>query len=262
MSVDPMVQLLAEDANAYTPLGPKDVRVETKRFVLWMGAGEHHGWNVAQRFRIDAGGVEAAVEEVHELVRWRGRKACTWEVSSAATPDDLVDRLLELGLARDREPHAVGMVLTEEPPPAPAGVVTRAAESVADYEAAARIAAIAFEIPEEATAELVAGAAEQQATEAGSGSRTYVAFVDGQPVARATATFTPWGVILFGGATLPEARSRGAYRALVRARWDDAVARGTPALVTHAGAMSRPILERSGFRPVSEIQILLDEFDT
>ena len=34
--------------------------------------------------------------------------------------------------------------------------------------------------------------------------------------------------------TLPDARGRGAYRALVRARWDDAVRRGTPALVVHA----------------------------
>ena len=38
------------------------------------------------------------------------------------------------------------------------------------------------------------------------------------------------------------------YRALVRARWDDAVAAGQPALVVHAGAMSRPILERLGFQ--------------
>ena len=59
---------------------------------------------------------------------------------------------------------------------------------------------------------------------------------------------------LFGGATLPEARGRGAYRALVAARWEDAVARGTPVLVTQAGAMSRPILARLGFREVCEIR--------
>ena len=63
---------------------------------------------------------------------------------------------------------------------------------------------------------------------------------------------------LFGGATLPEARGRGAYRALVAARWEDAVARGTPVLVTQAGPMSRPILAQLGFREVCEIRILLD----
>ena len=65
---------------------------------------------------------------------------------------------------------------------------------------------------------------------------------------------------LNGGAVLPEARGRGAYRGLVSARWDDAVARGTPALVTQAGRMSAPILERLGFREVARIKILVDRF--
>jgi hypothetical protein len=61
-----------------------------------------------------------------------------------------------------------------------------------------------------------------------------------------------------GGATLPEARGRGAYGALVVARWEAAVARGTPALVTHAGSMSRPILERVGFVAAAEVWFLND----
>jgi hypothetical protein len=57
---------------------------------------------------------------------------------------------------------------------------------------------------------------------------------------------------------LERARGRGAYRALVRARWDDAAERGTPALIVHAGRMSRPILERLGFQAVAEIDVLED----
>ena len=63
---------------------------------------------------------------------------------------------------------------------------------------------------------------------------------------RASASFGERGAALFGGSTLPEARGRGAYRALVAARWDDAVARGTPVLVTQAGPMSRPSSAGSG----------------
>ena len=122
-----------------------------------------------------------------------------------------------------------------------------------------RIAHEAFGSPEEIAAESLANAASAFESE-GHGWRTYLAFVDGQPVARATAGFTAHGVLLFGGATLDSARGRGAYRALVRARWDDAVEIGTPVLVTHAGAMSRPILTRLGFREVSRIHILLDSF--
>src|SRR3954466_5576729 len=56
------------------------------------------------------------------------------------------------------------------------------------------------------------------------------------------------------------ARGRGAYRALIRARWDDAAALGTPALITQGGSMSRPILERLGFVRVGEGHMLLDRF--
>jgi len=72
--------------------------------------------------------------------------------------------------------------------------------------------------------------------------------------------FAAAGAALTGGAVAPWARGRGAYRALVAARWDDAVARGTPVLVTQAGPMSRPILGRLGFREVCEIRILVDRF--
>ena len=47
--------------------------------------------------------------------------------------------------------------------------------------------------------------------------------------------------------------------ALVRARWDTAVERGTPALTVGAGSMSRPILERLGFSTVGWSDCLLDE---
>jgi predicted acetyltransferase len=67
-------------------------------------------------------------------------------------------------------------------------------------------------------------------------------------------------VVLNAGSTLPDHRGRGAYRALVRARWDDADAAGTPVLVTQAGELSRPILERLGFRQICTVLALVDRF--
>jgi predicted N-acetyltransferase YhbS len=86
----------------------------------------------------------------------------------------------------------------------------------------------------------------------------FVARVDGEVVGSAGCSYNAAGLYLGGGNVLPSARGRGVYRALVRARWDAAVARGTPVLVTNAGQMSRPILERLGFRTVCEIQALID----
>src|SRR5207253_10441916 len=90
-------------------------------------------------------------------------------------------------------------------------------------------------------------------------SEGYLAFVDGDPVGTATVRVADAAAVLYAGSVLPHARGRGAYRALVRARWDDAAARGTPVLVTHAGSMSLPILRRLGFREIAKIRILLDE---
>src|SRR5439155_1062145 len=87
----------------------------------------------------------------------------------------------------------------------------------------------------------------------------YIAYLDGRPVGFGRGMFAPGAVVLLGGAVLPEARGRGVYKALVRARWDAAVARGTPALVVQAGQMSEPILERLGFEPLGTVHLLVDE---
>jgi ribosomal protein S18 acetylase RimI-like enzyme len=56
---------------------------------------------------------------------------------------------------------------------------------------------------------------------------------------------------IWGGATLPEHRGRGIYRALVSARARSAIDRGVRYLHSDSTDMSRPILERSGLLPVT-----------
>jgi ribosomal protein S18 acetylase RimI-like enzyme len=56
---------------------------------------------------------------------------------------------------------------------------------------------------------------------------------------------------IWGGSTLPDFRGRGIYRALVAARARSAVARGIRYIHSDCTDMSRPILERSGLRPVT-----------
>jgi ribosomal protein S18 acetylase RimI-like enzyme len=243
---------LAENANTYTPLGPRDERIVDDRYVLWLGPGDAPGWSVAQRFRFRAAELDDVRAEIHAQLRERGRTACTWEVGTHATPDDLVERLYALGLVDD-EPTAlaVGMVLDREPAAPPEGVEIRRVENDEDLHEADRIAAVAFGGPTPTTRRYVPEP----------NHAVYLAFVDGRPAARASASFGALGATFFGGATLPEARGRGAYRALVAARWEDAVARGTPRVVTQAGPMSRPILAALGFREVCEIRILVDRLD-
>ena len=146
------------------------------------------------------------------------------------------------------------MVLHDASVTIPAGVVARPVSSVDELRAAREVQRAAFGDPDPVD---VDQAARDYLLEGVDGS-TFVALIDGELVAAGYAAYTEWGLILFGGATLPSARGRGAYRALVAARAAEAATRGTPALVTHAGRMSRPILERLGFVPVARIDRLLD----
>lgn len=242
---------LAENPNTYTPLGPDSERIVTDRFVLWMGRME--SWNVAQRFAMREDEIDEVIEEIRGLLRARGRTKCAWEIGSHATPADLPEQLLARGFADDQpEPLAIGMALTEAPPPGPPDVVVKVVETNDEYYESERIAMIAFDEDPPPERKPYAPSALNP---------IYIALIEGQIVARASSAIGEHGVTLFGGATLPEARGRGAYRALVAARWRDAVERGTPLVVTQAGVMSRPILARLGFREVGTVRALGDTFD-
>jgi hypothetical protein len=246
---------IAEYPNSFGPLGPSDERIETDRYTLCMGPGMT--WNTVQRQRFDAAEVDDVLAEVRALLRERGRGSTQWEVGSSAQPPDLVDRLLERGLVPDKDPYAVALVLVHEPPPTPPELVARRVETFDEFAAACAVQWKAFDMPEEKVDEERAMLPERWRDAV---NLRHAVWLDGELVSTGTAAPTEHGLLLYGGATAPHARGRGAYRALLRARWDDAVALGTPALITQGGSMSRPILERLGFERVGHVHMLLDEF--
>jgi GNAT superfamily N-acetyltransferase len=78
----------------------------------------------------------------------------------------------------------------------------------------------------------------------------YVAYVDASPAACAWIRFPADSVFasLWGGATIPELRGRGIYTALLQARLNEATQRHYRYVTVDAGPMSRPILEKHGFK--------------
>ena len=249
----------AEDPPAWGEIDPRSglTRVLTDRYCLLLGSSP--ATTLVSRLRLDPDEVPEAIHELRAEIARSGHREAIWRVGSSATPADLVDRLTAHGFVpSDRpgnEPHLTSMVLTEEPPPVD-GVEARRIASAAELQLASAISSAAFGEEDDDLDWDVRFVSER----AGHTPRTYLAFVDGAPVGAATALVEADcpAVMLISGGVLAEARGRGAYRALVRARWDDAVAAGQPALVVHAGAMSRPILERLGFHPVAEHEVLLD----
>jgi hypothetical protein len=246
---------VAEYPNSFGPLGPADERIDTGRYTLCLGAGST--WNTVQRQRFELDELDDVLEEVRAALRERDRPRTQWEVGSSAPPG-LVDALLERGLVPDKEPYAVALVLTDEPPPVRAGLIARRVESFEDYAAGTTVQWEAFDTSESDVAEARELLPQRFAETT---NLMHVVSLDGEIVCAGTAAPSEHGLLLYGGATLASARGRGAYRALIRTRWDDAVELGTPALITQGGSMSRPILERLGFERVGEVHMLLDVLD-
>ena len=251
-----MLREVAEYPNSFGPLGPRDERIDTGRYTLCMASGKR--WNTVQRQRFTLGEVDDVIAEVRATLRERGRPETQWEVGSSAPPG-LVDALLERGLVHDKDPYAVAVVLTREPPAIAPRFVARRVETFEEYAAANAVQWEAFVTSAEDIAENREQLPQRYRETV---NIMHAVWLDGELVCAGTASPTEHGLLLYGGATLARARGRGAYKALIRARWDDAVARGTPALITQGGSMSRPILERVGFERVGEVHMLMDRFDS
>ena len=249
-----MLREVAEYPNSFGPIGPGSDRIDTGRYTLCLGPASK--WNTVQRQRFPLEELDAVIGEVRATLRERGRTYTQWEVGSSA-PAGLVDALLERGIVPDKDPYAIALVLTKEPPPPAEGLTARRVESLEELEAATAVQWEAFEASPKEIEE--ARALLPQAFEEGVNLR-HAVWLDGEIVCTGTASPTEHGLLLYGGATAKRARGRGAYRTLLRARWDDAVALGTPALITQGGSMSRPILERVGFERVGEVHMLVDDF--
>jgi hypothetical protein len=245
---------VAEYPNSFGPVGPGSDRIDTGRYTLCLGPGST--WNTVQRQRFPLEELDAVLGEVRATLRERGRTRTQWEVGSSA-PAGLVDALLERGIVPDKDPYAVALVLTKEPPAAAEGLTARRVETLEELEASMAVQWEAFETPPDEIEE--ARSLLPDAFEKGVNLR-HAVWLDGEIVCTGTASPTEHGLLLYGGATAKRARGRGAYRALLRARWDDAVSLGTPALITQGGSMSRPILERVGFERVGEVHMLVDDF--
>jgi GNAT superfamily N-acetyltransferase len=254
---------IAEDAQAYLPTRPSTQRLAAEDVVLRHFPHSPFYWyGSATRPRFAEDATDRRLDEIRAWFRDRGRVEYMWMIGPSATPSDLVERLIARGAWREPgDPVSTAMVLRREPPPIPHGIEVRRVASLADHEQAMRI--VLGEATQEQWAATRAGLeAAWEEARADDQMYGYLAWRDGEPVAMGQMVWLDTGIAYLGGATtLPAARGRGAFRALVRARWDDAVRRGTSVMVVQAGAMSRPILERLGFRGETRVHTLIDRTD-
>jgi GNAT superfamily N-acetyltransferase len=174
-----------------------------------------------------------------------------WKLHGHDLPDDLDARLLDAGFEpEDTETVEIATVSTATGTPVlPDGVTLRETREREDLE---RIVSMEDRVwgndgsalIHDLAAELVAMPDALTIVVAEAGGEVVSAGWMRSPAGTGFAT-------LWGGATLPEWRRKGIYRALVAYRANLAAARGVTYLEVDASDDSRPILERIGFKAVT-----------
>ena len=238
----------AEGMGPFLEPAPGRLLRRTDGYVLSGEVG--HTWAQVERIRLREDELAAAIADVETFMQQSGTERASWWLTERSTPAE--EAFLTAGLERDEADYLhAAMVLTVEPP-AVADVEVRRVETFEDFAESRRLALEAFANPHqrEPSEEELAVEWEQQL------NPVFAAWLDGRMASVGSAVYTRAGGYLMGGSTAAWARGRGAYRAVVRARWDEAVRRSTPALAVGAGLMSRPILERLGFEQVLQFRRL------
>ena len=205
---------------------------------------------------------DEVLDEVLARTAASGRPTVRWWVHDDSEPADTAARLTAAGFEHVETVDVLALDLRGGAGPlverlqVPADVEVRASDDLADLERGAAVDAAVFDWPPPSRAILdhELGLAQEGLATGRWTSRQYLALVDGEVRGHGGIGLAPGGLDgglvarLWGGAVLPEARGRGAYRALLAARCAFAVEQGaTLALVKGRVATSAPVLRRAGF---------------
>jgi GNAT superfamily N-acetyltransferase len=188
--------------------------------------------------------------EVHALARERGIGEVIWNVYPTTTPSDLCDHLLALGGSIRDEGGLMSFRVPDDgrlDVGSTEGVIVRPVGDVHGLTDYRRIVSTVYEQPL-ASAEEIAAEAEGIRADDPGGCR-FVAYIDDQAAGSgAIAVRDDGAASMFGAATYPRLRGRGAYRAILAARTRWASQHGVPVLLVSGRlATSAPIMERLGF---------------
>jgi GNAT superfamily N-acetyltransferase len=231
----------------WTPEGTREHETDDYRLVAfpdWVS-------QPAQVVRCRASSAEKVVEAVTARARSWGLDRVAWRVAEDTAPASLEAFLREAGAALEETLDVLAGDLTAGPvDPGPVdGVRAALVEDEAALWASATVAAEVWGDAPPDPGRLASDLAALATPLRERGDFRVVGYVDGQPAGSAGCTLADGGVArMWGAATLPGARGRGVYRAMLALRTSVAREHGaTLALVKGRVATSAPILRRLGF---------------
>jgi hypothetical protein len=255
------IRRFAEEPDGRIPEPPSPARrIVTPSFVLVLSPVPAQ--SSVSTIRTTEAELDGVVAEVRRIARAEGYTRTVWFVGPSCRPVGLADMLVARGFVPADQPpfeaEFTAMALVHPPPPPRHSVDARMVHTLDEYTEGVRIIMEAFGEPPSVAKEWLTAAPRMWAANDGVRNLSHLAFLDGKPVGFALTLAGTNGFLLGGSGVLPAARGRGAYRAMLAARWQRAVELGQHALVIQAGAMSRPILERCGFETVCTLTVLDD----
>ena len=232
---------------------PTGETVESDGPLLRFSGGAGQGWILYR----DLGGIDG--DELDELIARQVAffaerdQRFEWKYHGHDLPADLPERLLAAGFrAEDTETIVIASVAgIAGEPRLPEGVTLREVTERADFERIAGLEAAVW--GEEGQDSWLPDMLESERAVDPNDLDIVVAEVGDTVVCAAWIRYahdTEFAT-LWGGATLPDYRRRGIYRATVAYRANLAAARGFRYLETDASDDSNPILQRLGFVPVT-----------
>ncbi len=208
------------------------------------------GWNFISYSRLDPATAAAAIQEQLDYFRPLGRRV-GWRTLGHDQPSNLRPELTAHGFVAD-EPGALLALELEQAPPAllqPVRADLRPIRQRAELEPAigvmTQVWGRSFEWMRQRIGDHLALPGYLE---------LFVAYLGDEPACAGWIYFYPGSQFagLYGGSTVPAHRKRGLYTALLAARAQRARARGYRFLTVDASPQSRPIVNRHGFRQLTD----------
>jgi GNAT superfamily N-acetyltransferase len=229
-----------------------DIKVDDD--VVWGSTGlplQSFNGAVAATFSDET--ADARIETVLEYFRSLKLDMSWWV--GPTSPAGLGERLVAHGLVTDFV--APGMAASLEgwsAPPVPDGLQIERTRDAASFHEAMDVMFEGFEMPRDSQP-LFEERFRSYAIGPRANQRTYVARLDGRPVATSLGAVLDGVVAIYNVATVPAARRRGGGGAITAAAMADAQAQGARWAILESSGMGRPVYERLGFREVTQVEI-------
>lgn len=250
-----------EELRRNAPYFDADMRLEREDDVVrLLGATTDAGNNSVLYTALDGASAAAAIDRQISYFQSLGRDF-EWKLHDHDAPAGLGSLLRERGFVPGEPEVVMAMDLngTRLEAPAPAGYSVR---PLGDGESLDGVTAVQYAVwPDEKLDWLAASLARERAARP-EAIRFHAAWNAGRPVCVGWTRFHGSFASLYGGSTLKEHRGRGVYRAMLASRLDEARRRGAAFALVDAGPMSRPILARLGFEPLTGTIPFVKRFST